>query len=160
MIFNLERKNNRNMLDLGDNISFLLTLTATNKHLDPITVITIIAAYKRIDAEFNKGNPKEGIIEPVKLPQAFLEKEIAKVYNDNLKLRKKKGKEPEAIILNETEEVEQEFNLRQLEQLQSLLKLQNQTITEIVKSIVLATIPKEEAKKKSTTEKKKTEASS
>lgn len=122
MIFDLEKNNNRDMCDLGDIEAYLFYLSNTNKHLCSVTIITIIATIRHIRAEFNRTSPKEKVAEAIDIPSALLDKEIARVYNNNLKLLKKKGKqEPEPIIIEESTEAVVEFTEEQLTQLNTLL---------------------------------------
>lgn len=162
MIFDLERKNNRNMLDIGDIVSYLQDLIITNNKLDKVTIIAVIESLKFVDAEFNRSNPKENILECINIPKGFLIKEVAKVYNNNLKLVKtKKGEEPQAIILEEPSIDDIEFNDKQLEQLDGLLTLQNQNIQQIVIQVVQQLIEylKKDSKATQTKPKEKVKAS-
>ncbi len=129
MIFNLEKNNNRNLLDSGDIESFLMKLTIINRKIDKPTLTAIVALLNYIVRVFNEKQPKEKIVYPLAIPDGFLNKEVKRILKKNKKLSKNniaiEGLDTEDDILLPC------FTADQLEQLNQIMEAQNEALKKI-----------------------------
>lgn len=148
MIFNLEKNNNRNLVDVGDLKSYFLKSMITCSNLDRKTVASVVAVFDYLEKVFTEKQPKSGTVYPISILDAFLNKEMKRVLKKNQSLDKKK-KEAVLGLDDEAEILLPHFTSEQIVQLQELIQTQNETIKkafeEAVKKIsinVVAEAPK------------------
>lgn len=154
MIFNLEKNNNRSLIDIGDLKSYFLKSIITCRQIDRKTVASVVAIFDYLEKVFIEKQPKAGTVYPIVIQEAFLNKELKRVLKKNQSLDKKKG---EVLGLDEEAEILlPHFTEEQIAQLQSLIQAQNEaikrTFEESVKKITVNVIaepanPKKEPEK-------------
>ncbi|MCM1557889.1 MAG: hypothetical protein NC087_10260 [Anaeroplasma bactoclasticum] len=137
MIFNLQKNNTRNSIDIGDLRSYCLSLANTSKHLDRPTLAVIVEILDFISKIFDSYHPREREVVCISINEYNLKTTIKKSYKRNQKLSKKKSvieleeitppPNPEDIV----------FNQKQLKQIEELIKAPLKDTKETIQSSLL-----------------------
>lgn len=151
MIFNLEKQNNRNLVDIGDLKSYFLKAMITCNALDRKTVASVVAVFDYLEKIFTEKQPKTGTVYPIGIQDAFLIKEMNRILKKNAVLDKKK-KDSVLGLDDETEIQLPHFTEEQMNQLNELFISQNEAIKkafeEAVKKISINVVNEAPAAKK------------
>ena len=137
MIFNLEKNNNRDMIDKGDLKSCLLMLSSSTR-LHKATIAVIVKLLDFLSENFNRNQPKDKMVIPTYIVDYNLLQSLNKVYKSNCKLdksRKKKkmaSQELQGIIDLEPKPIDEGFNNKQLNQIKTLVQEQNELIQKLL----------------------------
>ncbi len=122
MIFNLQKNNTRNSIDIGDFRSFCLTLANTSKYLDRPTLAVIVEILDFISKAFDYQHPQNNILQSIEINQYSLKKALRKVYEQNKKLTKKKSTIELEELAPPPNPDDITLNAKQLKQIEELLK--------------------------------------
>lgn len=137
MIFNLEKNNNRDMIDKGDLKSCLLMLSSSTRLHSP-TVAVIVKLLDFLSENFNRNQPKDKTVIPTYIVDYNLLHSLNKVYKSNCKLDKKRKKkkiaseELQGIIDLEPKPVDEGFNSKQVNQIKALNQEQNELMQKLL----------------------------
>lgn len=122
MIFNLQKNNTRNSIDIGDFRSFCLTLANTSKYLDRPTLAVMVEILDFISKAFDYQHPQNNILQSIEINQYSLQKALKQVYDKNRKLTKKKSTIELEEITPPPNPEDVTLNAKQLKQIEELLK--------------------------------------
>ncbi len=121
MIFNLQKNNTRNSIDIGDFRSYCLTLANTSKYLDRPTLAVIVEILDFISKAFDYQHPQEKVVQAIEINQYLLKKSLKKVFEKNKKLTKKKSTIELEEITPPPNPEDVTLNAKQLKQIEELL---------------------------------------
>ena len=155
MIFNVTKINNRVFLDKGDIITALLKLSKSTRIDEPSTAV-IVKLLEFVSETFDSAQPTERTIVPTYVIDYSLIASLNKIYKKNQSKKKRRKNDEELqqglIDLEAPKPVEEAFNVKQVGQLQEIIKAQNELIqkllleqVKVIKELIPA-VP-EEAKK-------------
>lgn len=124
MIFNLQKNNTRNLIDIGDFRSYCLMLANTSKYLDRPTLAVIVEVLDFISKSFDAQHPHEKEVIYLNINDYALKSAIQKIYKTNSKLSKKKSVIELEDIAPPPNPNDVTLNAKQLKQIDELLKAQ------------------------------------
>lgn len=122
MIFNLQKNNTRNSIDINDYKGYVLYLLNTTKHLDRPTLAVVAETLSYISKVFDSMHPREKEVYYMPINEYNLTRQLRKVYRKNLKLSKKKHPLEFEEITPPPNPEDVVFNQKQLKQLEESIK--------------------------------------
>lgn len=138
MIFNVTKINNRVFLDKGDIITALLKLSKSTRIDEPSTAV-IVKLLEFVSETFDSEQPTERAIVPTYVIDYSLIDSLNKLYKKNLKSKKRWRHKKDSeelqqglIDLEPPKPVEEAFNAKQIEQLNEIIKAQNELIQKLL----------------------------